>query len=141
MRVLVVDGGGSERRHLVAGLRQASLEVSEASDRFAVKDLLASVTPDMAILCVNPGEMDEYLIADALRNANPEVMIFITSVGGQFSQDYLVNEYAADGWVNRPYVLDDVLESMSQAAGLGAYHSLESGMFSRVTGTSLRVAK
>jgi len=126
---------------LVAGLRQASLDVSEAADRYAVKDVLASVVPDMAILCVNPGNMDEYLIADSLRNANPEVMIFITSDRAQFSQDFLVAEYAADGWVERPYVLDDVLECMSQAAGLGAYRSLESGMFSRVTGTSLRVAK
>ncbi len=63
MRVLLVDPGGTKRRHLAAGLRQAGLEVSEAKDLREAEVKVRAGLPDMAIFVVDDDPIESFTLA------------------------------------------------------------------------------
>jgi DNA-binding response OmpR family regulator len=141
MRVLLVDPGGTERRHLAFGLRQAGFTVAECKDLSETADQVRRELPDMAVFVASSDGIESFTLADKLRTWNPEVMLFVASGVDGPDPDYLIGEYDADGHVLRPYQVEAVLQTMSEASGLDRYQDLKSGFFTKPDPSLLHVAK
>jgi PAS domain S-box-containing protein len=80
-RVLVVDDNHDAAEMLASLLRAAGHEVSVAFDGPSAMRLLASFTPDVALLDIGLPTMDGYDLARRLRNALPELCRLIAVTG------------------------------------------------------------
>jgi len=128
MRVLVVDGDQKEGRAFAAGLATYGLDVAEASNLAEAEEKMTSVGADIAVFCIGNDPFEGYLLADMFRTHNPEIFLVVALGSSSHGRETML-QYAADGWLEKPYRLESAIETLGAVAGFRDYDNPESGLY------------
>lgn len=114
-RVLVVDDDRGIREFVRTVLLDEGYEVAEANDGQAALQRTAEVRPDLILLDMRMPVMDGWEFARAYRSRpGPHAPIVIVTAALDVARD--AREIGADGFLSKPFQLDDLLQLVAQHA-------------------------
>jgi two-component system, OmpR family, response regulator len=107
-RVLVVEDDRGIREFVSSVLREEGYEVHQAPDGRAALTLIDHVPPDLILLDVRMPEMDGWEFARVYRGrSGVHAPIIIVTAALDVARD--AREIGADGFLAKPFQLDDLL--------------------------------
>jgi CheY-like chemotaxis protein len=114
-RVLVVDDDETIRDLLVMTLSEEGYEVVAAPNGEAALELLRRARPDVIVLDMKMPVLDGWQFARAYREApGPHAPVVVLTAAENAAQR--AAEINADGWVAKPFDLDELLRVIQQHA-------------------------
>jgi DNA-binding response OmpR family regulator len=128
MKVIVVDAEKTERRTFAHGLGTYGFEVRDAESPEQADGVMLEHGADIAVFSIADDPFESYRLADMLRTHNPEIFL-IVAIGSGVSARDLMTQYAADGWLERPYRLESAVQTLGAVAGFQDYDNPESGLY------------
>ena len=119
-KVLVVDDSGLSRRTLRRILETADFEVVEAEDGMTALEVYFLEKPALVLLDLVMKGMYGIDVLVKLREMDPKALIVIASADIQSSTRKMVDEAGALGFINKPFVSEQVLTAVEAALAEGA---------------------
>ena len=114
-KILVVDDSGMSRRTLRKILEPSGHQISEAEDGIAALDQYYIDTPDLVLLDLTMTGMYGIDVLTKLREMDSEARVIVASADIQSSTRTMVKEAGANAFINKPFVVDQVLNAVSSA--------------------------
>jgi len=113
-RILVVDDDDSTREVVVEFLSSEGYEVWAASHGRIALEMVGSAQPDAILLDMLMPIMDGYEFTEAYRQSQgPHVPIIVLTA--TFDAATSAQSIAADGYLDKPFILDELLEVVRRA--------------------------
>jgi len=119
-KILIVDDSALSRRTLRRILESASYEVVEADDGMTALEVYFLEKPNLVLLDLVMKGMYGLDVLVKLREMDPKAMVVIASADIQSSTRKMVDEAGALGFMNKPFVPEQVIASVEAALGEGA---------------------
>ena len=118
LRVLVVDDDAAVR--LVARTALDDHHVVEAPDGPSALAMLERVPVDVVLLDVMMPRLDGYAVLESLRAGTIDAMVPVIMVTALAAEVDRVRAFraGADGFISKPFDVDDLLERVEEIAGL-----------------------
>ena len=119
-KILIVDDSALSRRTLRRILESAGYEVVEADDGMAALELYFLEKPDLVLLDLVMKGMYGLDVLVKLREMDQEARVVVASADIQSSTRKLVDEAGALGFINKPFVSEQVGAAVKSALTKGA---------------------
>jgi two-component system chemotaxis response regulator CheY len=120
-KILIVDDSALSRRTLRRIVESAGYEVVEANDGMAALELYFLEKPSLVLLDLVMKGMYGLDVLVKLREMDPKALVVVASADIQSSTRKLVDEAGALGFINKPFVAEQVLASIEAALAEGAH--------------------
>lgn len=119
-KILVVDDSALSRRTLRRILEPAGYEVAEANDGMTALERYFLDKPDVVLLDLVMKGMYGLDVLAKLREMDPKALVVVASADIQSSTRKMAGEAGALGFINKPFVSEQVIESVEAALAEGA---------------------
>ncbi|HEX7773561.1 MAG TPA: response regulator [Pyrinomonadaceae bacterium] len=119
-KILIVDDSALSRRTLRRILETAGYEVVEAADGMAALEVYFLEKPDLVLLDLVMKGMYGLDVLVKLREMDQEARVVVASADIQSSTRKLVDEAGALGFINKPFVSEQVVAAVETALTKGA---------------------
>jgi two-component system chemotaxis response regulator CheY len=119
-KILIVDDSALSRRTLRRILESAGYEVVEADDGMTALEVYFLEKPNLVLLDLVMKGMYGLEVLVKLREMDPKAMVVIASADIQSSTRKMVDEAGALGFMNKPFVPEQVIASVEAALAEGA---------------------
>ena len=119
-KVLIVDDSGLSRRTLRRILETAGFEVVEAEDGMTALEVYFLEKPALVLLDLVMKGMYGIDVLVKLREMDPKALVVIASADIQSSTRKMVDDAGALGFINKPFVSEQVLTAVEAALAEGA---------------------
>jgi two-component system chemotaxis response regulator CheY len=119
-KILIVDDSALSRRTLRRILESAGYEVVEAGDGMAALEMYFLEKPGMVLLDLVMKGMYGLDVLVKLREMDQEARVVVASADIQSSTRKMVDEAGALGFVNKPFVSEQVVAAVKAALAKGA---------------------
>ena len=119
-KILIVDDSALSRRTLRRILESAGYEVVEAADGMAALEVYFLDKPDLVLLDLVMKGMYGLDVLVKLREMDQEARVVVASADIQSSTRKLVDEAGALGFINKPFVSEQVVAAVEAALTKGA---------------------
>ena len=120
MKILIVDDSALSRRTLRRILEPAGYEVIEADDGMPALELYFLEKPDVVLLDLVMKGMYGLDVLVKLREMDPKALVVVASADIQSSTRTMVDEAGALGFINKPFVAEQVIAAVAAALAEGA---------------------
>lgn len=119
-KVLIVDDSALSRRTLRRILEAAEYEVVEAEDGMTALEVYFLEKPRLVLLDLVMKGMYGLDVLVKLREMDPKARVVIASADIQSSTRKMVDDAGAVGFINKPFVSEQVLTAVEAALAEGA---------------------
>jgi two-component system, chemotaxis family, chemotaxis protein CheY len=119
-KILIVDDSALSRRTLRRILETAGYEVEEAADGMAALEVYFLEKPDLVLLDLVMKGMYGLDVLVKLREMDHEARVVVASADIQSSTRKMVDEAGALGFINKPFVSEQVVAAVEAALTKGA---------------------
>ena len=119
-KILIVDDSALSRRTLRRILESAGYEVVEADDGMAALEVYFLEKPDLVLLDLVMKGMYGLDVLVKLREMDHEARVVVASADIQSSTRKLVDEGGALGFINKPFLSEQVVAGVEAALAKGA---------------------
>lgn len=119
-KVLIVDDSALSRRTLRRILEAAEYEVVEAEDGMTALEVYFLEKPMLVLLDLVMKGMYGLDVLVKLREMDPKARVVIASADIQSSTRKMVDDAGAVGFINKPFVSEQVLTAVEAALAEGA---------------------
>jgi two-component system chemotaxis response regulator CheY len=119
-KVLIVDDSALSRRTLRRILETAGYEVVEADDGMAALEVYFLEKPDLVLLDLVMKGMYGLDVLVKLREMDQDARVVVASADIQSSTRKLVDEAGALGFINKPFIPEQVVAGVESALAKGA---------------------
>jgi two-component system chemotaxis response regulator CheY len=119
-KILIVDDSALSRRTLRRILETRGYEVVEADDGMTALEIYFLERPILVLLDLVMKGMYGLDVLVKLREMDPKAMVVVASADIQSSTRKMVDEAGALGFINKPFVSEQVLAAVETALGEGA---------------------
>jgi two-component system chemotaxis response regulator CheY len=119
-KVLIVDDSALSRRTLRRVLETGGYDVVEAEDGMTALEVYFLEKPTLVLLDLVMKGMYGLDVLVKLREMDPKALVVIASADIQSSTRKLVDEAGALGFINKPFVSEQVLTAVRAALAEGA---------------------
>ena len=119
-KVLIVDDSALSRRTLRRILEAADYPVVEAEDGMTALEVYFLEKPSLVLLDLVMKGMYGIDVLVKLREMDPKALVVIASADIQSSTRKMVDEAGALGFINKPFVSEQVLTAVKAALAEGA---------------------
>lgn len=123
-KIMVVDDSAMSRRTMRRILEGAGYSVVEAEEGMAALELYFLEKPDVVFLDLVMKGMYGLDVLEKLREMDAGARVVVASADIQSSTRTMVEEAGASGFINKPFVVEQVLAAAA-AALAGGGHSVE----------------
>ena len=113
-KILIIDDSALSRRMIRTILEDGGHTVMEAVDGLSGIERFSIDKPHMATLDLTMPEMTGFDVLDKLLKVDPEAKVVVVSADIQQSSREMVKAAGAKGFINKPFVADDVLQTVGQ---------------------------
>ena len=120
LKVLIVDDSALSRRTLRRILEAADYEVVEAEDGMTALEVYFLEKPRLVLLDLVMKGMYGIDVLVKLREMDPQALVVIASADIQSSTRKMVDDAGAFGFINKPFVSEQVLRTIEAALAEGA---------------------
>jgi len=120
VKVLIVDDSALSRRTLRRILESAGYEVLEAHDGMTALEVYFLEKPGLVLLDLVMKGMYGLEVLEKLREMDQHVRVVVASADIQSSTRKLVDEAGALGFINKPFVPEEVIAAIEAALAEGA---------------------
>lgn len=120
VKVLIVDDSALSRRTLRRILESAGYEVLEAHDGMTALEVYFLEKPGLVLLDLVMKGMYGLEVLEKLREMDQQVRVVVASADIQSSTRKLVDEAGALGFINKPFVPEEVIAAIEAALAEGA---------------------
>ena len=118
-KIMVVDDSAMSRRTIRRILEGAGYNVVEADEGMAALELYFLEKPDLIFLDLVMKGMYGLDVLEKLREMDKDVRVVVASADIQSSTRTMVNEAGACAFINKPFVVDQVLAAVNTALAGG----------------------
>jgi two-component system chemotaxis response regulator CheY len=119
-KILIVDDSALSRRTLRRILESAGYEVVEADDGMTALEVYFLEKPRLVLLDLVMKGMYGLDVLVKLREMDPKALVVVASADIQSSTRQMVDEAGALGFINKPFVSEQVIASVEAALAEGA---------------------
>lgn len=119
-KILIVDDSALSRRTLRRILESAGYEVVEADDGMTALEVYFLEKPSLVLLDLVMKGMYGLDVLVKLREMDPKALVVVASADIQSSTRTMVDEAGALGFINKPFVTEQVIASVEAALTKGA---------------------
>ena len=119
-KILIVDDSALSRRTLRRILEPAGYEVVEADDGMTALEVYFLEKPNLVLLDLVMKGMYGLDVLVKLREMDPKALVVIASADIQSSTRRMVDEAGALGFINKPFVAEQVITAVEAAFAEGA---------------------
>ena len=119
-KILIVDDSALSRRTMRRILESAGYEVVEAEDGMTALEVYFLEKPDLVLLDLVMKGMYGLDVLAKLREMDPKVAVVVASADIQSSTRSMADEAGALGFINKPFVTDQVIAAVAAALLEGA---------------------
>jgi two-component system chemotaxis response regulator CheY len=120
MKILIVDDSALSRRTLRRILEPAGYEVVEADDGMTALEVYFLEKPNLVLLDLVMKGMYGLDVLVKLREMDSKALVVVASADIQSSTRTMVDEAGALGFVNKPFVAEQVIAAVEAALAEGA---------------------
>lgn len=120
LKLLIVDDSALSRRTMRRILESAGYEVVEADDGMTALELYFLEKPSLVLLDLVMKGMYGLDVLVKLREMDPKALVVVASADIQSSTRKLVDEAGALGFINKPFISEDVIAAVGAALAKGA---------------------
>jgi len=120
MKILIVDDSALSRRTLRRILEPAGYEVVEADDGMTALEVYFLEKPNLVLLDLVMKGMYGLDVLVKLREMDSKALVVVASADIQSSTRTMVDEAGAHGFVNKPFVTEQVIAAVEAALAEGA---------------------
>jgi two-component system chemotaxis response regulator CheY len=120
MKILIVDDSALSRRTLRRILEAANYEVIEADDGMTALEAYFLEKPNLVLLDLVMKGMYGLDVLVKLREMDPKALVVVASADIQSSTRQMVDEAGALGFINKPFISEQVIAAVEAALGEGA---------------------
>ena len=120
MKILIVDDSALSRRTLRRILEPAGYEVVEADDGMTALEVYFLEKPDVVLLDLVMKGMYGLDVLVKLREMDSKALVVVASADIQSSTRTMVDEAGAHGFINKPFVAEQVIAAVQSALAEGA---------------------
>lgn len=120
MKILIVDDSALSRRTLRRILESAGYEVIEADDGMTGLEVYFLEKPKLVLLDLVMKGMYGLDVLVKLREMDPKALVVVASADIQSSTRQMVDEAGAFGFINKPFVAEQVIAAVEAALAEGA---------------------
>ena len=120
MKILIVDDSALSRRTLRRILETANYEVIEADDGMTALEVYFLEKPNVVLLDLVMKGMYGLDVLVKLREMDPKALVVVASADIQSSTRTMVDEAGARGFINKPFVSEQVVAAVKAALVEGA---------------------
>ncbi|HKR23471.1 MAG TPA: response regulator [Pyrinomonadaceae bacterium] len=120
LKLLIVDDSALSRRTLRRILETAGYEVVEADDGMTALEVYFLEKPSLVLLDLVMKGMYGLDVLVKLREMDPKALVVVASADIQSSTRKLVDEAGALGFINKPFISEDVIAAVHAALAGGA---------------------
>ncbi len=113
-KILIIDDSALSRRMLRTILEDGGYAVVEAGDGLSGIEQFSIERPDLTLLDLTMPEMTGFDVLDKLVKVDPEARVVVVSADIQQSSREMVKTAGAKGFINKPVVVDDVLQTVDR---------------------------
>lgn len=118
-KIMVVDDSAMSRRTMRRILENAGYNVVEADEGMAALELYFLEKPDLVFLDLVMKGMYGLDVLEKLREMDTGVRVVVASADIQSSTRRMVEEAGARAFINKPFVVDQVLAAVNTALAGG----------------------
>lgn len=119
-KILIVDDSALSRRTLRRIIESAGYEVVEADDGMTALEVYFLEKPDLVLLDLVMKGMYGLDVLLKLREMDPQVRVVVASADIQSSTRQMADEGGALGFINKPFVQEQVIAAIESALAEGA---------------------
>jgi two-component system, chemotaxis family, chemotaxis protein CheY len=119
-KILIVDDSALSRRTLRRIVESAGYEVVEAEDGMAALEIFFLEKPRLVLLDLVMKGMYGLDVLLKLREMDPQVRVVVASADIQSSTRQMADEAGALGFINKPFVSEQVIAAIESALAEGA---------------------
>lgn len=119
-KILIVDDSALSRRTLRRILESAGYEAVEADDGMAALEMYFLEKPGLVLLDLVMKGMYGLDVLVKLREMDQEARVVVASADIQSSTRKLVDEAGALGFINKPFISEQVVAAVESALAKGA---------------------
>jgi two-component system chemotaxis response regulator CheY len=119
-KILIVDDSSLSRRTLRRILEPAEYEVVEANDGMAALEVYFLEKPSLVLLDLVMKGMYGLDVLVKLREMDQQARVVVASADIQSSTRKMVDEAGALGFINKPFVAEQVIAAVEAALAEGA---------------------
>lgn len=119
-KILIVDDSSLSRRTLRRILESAEYEVVEADDGMAALEVYFLEKPSLVLLDLVMKGMYGLDVLVKLREMDQQARVVVASADIQSSTRKMVDEAGAFGFINKPFVAEQVIAAVQAALAEGA---------------------
>ena len=119
-KILIVDDSSLSRRTLRRILESAEYEVVEADDGMAALEVYFLEKPSLVLLDLVMKGMYGLDVLVKLREMDQQARVVVASADIQSSTRKMVDEAGALGFINKPFVAEQVIAAVEAALAEGA---------------------
>lgn len=119
-KVLIVDDSSLSRRTLRRILESADYEIVEADDGMAALEVYFLEKPSLVLLDLVMKGMYGLDVLVKLREMDQQARVVVASADIQSSTRQMVDEAGAIGFINKPFVAEQVIAAVEAALAGGA---------------------
>ena len=119
-KILIVDDSALSRRTLRRILEAAGYEVAEAEDGMTALEIYFLEKPSLVLLDLVMKGMYGLDVLAKLREMDPKALVVVASADIQSSTRNMVDEGGAVGFINKPFVPEQVIAAVEAALAAGA---------------------
>lgn len=120
MKILIVDDSALSRRTLRRILEPAGYDVVEADDGMAALEVYFLEKPNLVLLDLVMKGMYGLDVLVKLREMDSKALVVVASADIQSSTRQMVAEAGAHGFINKPFVSEQVITAVEAALAEGA---------------------
>jgi len=113
-KILTIDDSALSRRMIRTILEDGGHTVVEAGNGLSGIERFSIEKPDLTLLDLTMPEMTGFDVLDKLLKVDPEAKVVVVSADIQQSSREMVKTGGAKGFINKPFVADDVLQTVGQ---------------------------
>ena len=121
LKILIVDDSALSRRTLRRILEPSGYEVVEANDGMAALEVYFLEKPNLVLLDLVMKGMYGLDVLVKLREMDQEARVVVASADIQSSTRTMVDEAGALGFINKPFVPEQVVAAVEAAIGPRSY--------------------
>ena len=119
-KILIVDDSALSRRTLRRILETAGYEVLEAGDGMTALEVYFLEKPSLVLLDLVMKGMYGLDVLAKLHEMDPKALVVVASADIQSSTRKMVDEGGALGFINKPFVPEQVIAAVKAALAAGA---------------------
>ncbi|HEU4766225.1 MAG TPA: response regulator [Pyrinomonadaceae bacterium] len=120
LKILIVDDSALSRRTLRRILGSAGYEIVEADDGMTALEIYFLEKPRLVLLDLVMKGMYGLDVLVKLREMDPKALVVVASADIQSSTRKMVDEAGAVGFINKPFVSEEVIAKVEAALAEGA---------------------